>query len=282
MSVLVTGARGLVGDRVATACEQTGLEVIRSGRSGGGRGWLAWDMQGVALEYGGRIDRVLHTAPIWLLPGHVGYLARIGTTRIVCFSSTSLATKRTSANRKEREVAARLESAEARLWDESARFEVATTILRPTMIYGYGRDGNVSTIAAFIRRFGFFAVAGRASGKRQPVHADDLCTAAITALDREETHGRTYDVGGGEILAYRAMIERIFTSLNKPVRIVGIPVRLYKCLLGAAAFSGRTVTGSMAERMNRDLVVDNSSAGRDLDFDPESFLRYPQRDLPAV
>lgn len=281
MKILVTGASGVVGGPLADRCEALGLDVIRSGRRDRGTRWLAWDMAQPPPAAAGGLDCVLHAAPLWVLPVHVQALAGIGVERIICYSSTSALTKQDSSNSSERELAESLRRAERRITEESARCGVATTIFRPTMIYGYGRDGNVSAIARFIRRYGFFAVAGRAGGKRQPVHVDDLVDAAVSILDKPNTHGRTYNLGGGETLTYRAMVERVFQALGRPARILGVPAGAYQSVLAVASLVKRDITGAMAVRMNRDMAFDWTDARADFGFSPQAFLEHPERDLPS-
>ena len=85
-------------------------------------------------------------------------------------------------NQSDQEIACFLEQGEdaLRKWAELNR--VQWVILRPTLIYGYGQDKNVSEIARFVRRFGFFPLIGKAQGLRQPVHADDVAEACKAAL----------------------------------------------------------------------------------------------------
>lgn len=281
MRILVTGAGGVVGRPLAERCEGAGLDVVRSGRSKRARGWLAWDMAASPLAFDDRLDCVVHTAPLWVLPDHVEALAGAGVARLVAFSSTSALTKGQSASSAERALAASLNRAEARLWEETSRLGVDATIFRPTMVYGYGRDENISAIAQFVRRYGFFAVAGPGSGGRQPVHADDLAAAAVSVLDKAGTFGGTYNLAGGEILTYRAMVVRVFEGLRRPVRIVTVPTGLYKGLLGMAGMLKKGITPSMAARMNQDMVFDSSDARTDFRYDPQAFLEHPERDLPA-
>lgn len=282
MKVLVTGAGGLVGGPLADRCEETGLAVVRAGRRDRGGEWLTWDMAREPLPLKGRIDCVMHAAPLWVLTDHVAFFASRGVTRLICFSSTSVLTKRESASRAERALAESLDRAESGIRELSARHGVATTVLRPTMIYGYGRDANVSAIARHIRRYGFFAVAGGAEGKRQPVHADDLADAAMAVLGESRTIGRTYNLGGGETMTYRSMVARIFHALDKPVRIVKVPAGLYRTILAVVGVVKSDVTASMADRMSRDLVFDSGDARADFGFAPQGFLQYPDRDLPAA
>ncbi len=136
------------------------------------------------------------TVPIWLLSRHLDELADRGVRRLVCFSTTSLFGKSETRNAHERAVVARVQEAERHFQARADARAVALTILRPTLIYGEGQDKTITVASRFIGRFGFYPVHGRAAGKRQPVHADDLAAAALAALDNDITVGRSYALGG--------------------------------------------------------------------------------------
>lgn len=161
---------------------------------------------------------------------------------------------------------------------------VQITVFRPTMIYGYGKDRNVSTIARFIKRYRMFFLAGEARGLRQPVHVSDLVSACVAALDKSGTHAKRYDLPGGESLTYRQMVARVFTGLGVPQRMISLPLPLYRiCLRMIAGLSpGSGYSMSMADRMNQDLVFDDHEARRDFGFAPQRFLLDPQRDLAGI
>ena len=93
-------------------------------------------------------------------------------------------------------------------------------ILRPTLIYGLGQDKNISEIVRLIRRFGFFPLVGQAKGLRQPVHAEDVATACLSALEKTDVVNRAYNLSGGETLSYREMINRVFTALGRRPRLI--------------------------------------------------------------
>src|SRR3546814_1705754 len=64
-----------------------------------------------------------------------------------------------------------------------------------------------------------FALPRNANGLRQPVHVEDLATAAFATLDAPETHGRTYALPGGETLAYSEMVARVLATLQPPAKL---------------------------------------------------------------
>jgi len=216
-------------------------------------------------------------APIWVLPGYFAMLESCGVRRIVALSSTSRFTKDTSTDIHEQAIARQLADAEDSLqvWAEGRGVE--WVVLRPTLIYDQGRDKNISEIAGFIRRFGFFPLFGAAQGKRQPIHAEDVAAACLAALQSPEAANRTYNISGGETLSYRDMISRIFAMLGASPRLLTVPLWAFSMavVLMRQVPRYRTWSSAMAERMNRDMVFDHSEATRDFGFIPRKFVLEP-------
>jgi nucleoside-diphosphate-sugar epimerase len=217
---------------------------------------------------------LIHAAPIWLLPPLLPPLCDLGLRRLVAFSSTSRFTKWDSASTRERDTARRLAEAEEAVESICRDRRIAWTIFRPTLVYGGGRDRNVSAIARLVRYLGFVPVAGAALGARQPVHADDLARACLAVLDNAATFGKAYDLPGGETLTYAEMIARIAVGTGRKPRLLHLPppalriaIGLARLLPGFAYLSPR-----MADRMNEDLRFDDRPARRDFGYAPHGFV----------
>jgi nucleoside-diphosphate-sugar epimerase len=146
-------------------------------------------------------------------------------------------------------------------------------LLRPTLIYGAGVDENVTVIARFIKRFGFFPLLGEGKGRRQPVHADDIASACEKVMKEPQTFGRAYNLSGGQTITFREMVEAIFRGLNKKPRVVTIsPLMVYPLTaLAACTRAYRHITKEMLERVNQDLCFDSSEARRDFGYSPRGF-----------
>lgn len=224
----------------------------------------------------------LCVAPIWVLPEYFDLLLAYGAHRIVVLSSTSRFTKNTSSERNEREIALQLIKGEELVQAWATTHKIEWIILRPTLIYGHGRDKNVAEIIQFIRRFGFFPILGSAKGLRQPIYVEDVALACISALGTLNSVNRSYNLTGGETLSYREMVKRIFTALNRTPRILTVPLWLFQIATWGLRWVPRYQhwTTAMAERMNQDLVFDSSDARRDLNFFPRSF-KLTAEDLPS-
>jgi len=220
-----------------------------------------------------QLDYWICVAPIWVLPEHFPLIEASGAHRVVVLSSTSCFTKVGSGDTAENAIAAKLIESEARLqaWAESRGIE--WVVLRPTLIYGEGRDKNISEIARCIHRFGCFPLLGRAQGLRQPIHAEDVAAACLAALQASSAVNRAYNLSGAETLAYREVVARVFAALGRPVRLVTVPLWTFRLAVAMLRRLPRYRhwSAAMAERMNRDLVFDHAEAARDFGFKPRGF-----------
>lgn len=236
--------------------------------------WRQFNTASLAHAEAIQIKDWLCVAPIWVLPQYFVMLEHYGACRVVALSSTSRFTKTGSSDVAENLVAMRLAESEERLrtWAESKGIE--WVILRPTLIYGLGKDKNIAEITRFILRFSFFPLLGKAMGLRQPIHVEDVAAACVAALKAPVAANRVYNISGGETLPYREMVSRVFVALQRRPRLVTIPLVVFKMAVACLRVFPRYRhwSAAMAERMNRDLVFDHADAVRDFGFSPRSFL----------
>ncbi|NLA66703.1 MAG: nucleoside-diphosphate sugar epimerase [Gammaproteobacteria bacterium] len=260
------GASGQVGSAVLERLLEAGWEVDAPSREQRaprrGLNWLRGGFDALP-ELAGRYDAVLSCGPLDLFARwHAGCGVEAG--RVVAFGSTSATAKRGSADAAERELAARLVRAEA-------------IVLRPTLVYGAGRDRSLSRIAAMARGRGVFVLPRGATGLRQPVHVDDLAATALAALTAPGAGGRGYDLPGGEALPYREMVARVLGSLRPPARLVEVPRPVFSALAAVLRAGGRLQGfGPAAQaRLRQDLVFDAGPAVAALGHAPRPFRPAP-------
>lgn len=222
-------------------------------------------------------------APLWILPDYFDFLMAQGARRIVALSSTSRFTKNASSDPNEKEIAQKLTQSEVLLQTWASAHAIEYIVLRPTLIYGYGRDKNITEIAKFIRRFGFFPLLGAAGGLRQPIHVEDVVFACLSALSTLNLKNCSYNLAGGETLSYREMVKRVFEKLGRKAHMPAIPIRIFQFAIRGINWLPRYrhLTLAMAERMNQNLQFDYSDAQRDLHFHPRLF-DLAIEDLPGA
>jgi nucleoside-diphosphate-sugar epimerase len=278
LRVGVLGASSLVGVCLLPMLSKAGWRVEafsrRAAESGFGVEWRQLPFTEVAAE----ISHWICVAPIWVLPNYFALIEAAGARRIVVLSSTSRFTKVGSGDTLEQATAAKLIDGEARLQAWAGSRGIELVILRPTLIYGIGRDKNISEIACFIRRFGFFPVLGEAKGLRQPIHAEDVAGACLAALQGSDVRSRSYNISGGETLTYREMVARVFAALGRRPRLLTVPLWAFRLAVTTLRCLPRyrQWSAAMAERMNSDLVFDHTDAVRDLGFKPRTFSISPE------
>lgn len=272
---LVFGGSGQIGCPLLGLLQRDGWRVSavsRQARSDEpGLHWLRGEFGDVAA-LPQRVDAIFSCGP---LDGFARWYAgaSIDCPRVIAFGSTSVEVKRGSADAGERDVARRLSEGEEGVKSVAAVRGAMATLLRPTLVYGAGRDATLTRIANIARQWGRFPLPRNATGLRQPVHVDDLASAAFACLGAAATHGKAYALPGGETLSYRDMIARVLASLVPPPTLIELPSPLFNAALLAAQMTGRaTGLGEAAvRRMRSDLVFDATPAQRDFGYAPRAF-----------
>ena len=274
-TALVFGASGQVGLPLLDRLRDDGWRVYAVSREARaeqpGLAWLQGDLERVdGLPQHVRL--IVSCGPLDLF---ARWYARTDTTspRVIAFGSTSIDVKRGSADAEERDLVARLREGERTLFEAASTRGAAATVLRPTLIYGTGRDRNLNRIAQVARRFGRIALPRDAHGLRQPVHAHDLAEAAFRSIDVAAAAGRSSALPGGETLPYREMVARVLAVLTPPPKLYEVPSPVFNIILAAAHAAGFALDFNEAAvaRMRSDLVFDPADAQRDFGYEPRGF-----------
>jgi nucleoside-diphosphate-sugar epimerase len=177
--------------------------------------------------------------------------------RVVAIGSTGVHSKADSPDPAERDLAARLRHAEATLAAALAG-RSALALLRPTLVYGHGRDASLTPLLDFAKRRGWLALPRQARGLRQPVHVDDVAAAVMACLRAPAPLEARLDVPGGETLPFAAMVERALARHAPAARLWRIPTPLFRMGLALAGSRlPRSVSAAgFVGRLNRDQVFD--------------------------
>jgi NADH dehydrogenase len=115
------------------------------------------------------------------------------------------------------------------------------TIFRPSVIFGdprgkmeFATQLHRDMIAPPLPAVEFRSMTGPGDGRirMSPVHVEDVAAAFVAALDDPATHGRTFELGGPEVLTWRDLIDRIGAAVGKHKLVLPMPVELMRA--GAA------------------------------------------------
>ncbi|KAA3659610.1 MAG: DUF2867 domain-containing protein, partial [Calditrichaeota bacterium] len=92
--------------------------------------------------------------------------------------------------------------------------KIKTTVLRAAIIIGSG-SASYEIIKNLVKRSPVFFMPYWARTKCQPISIRNLINTLIGCLETEETAGKSYDIGGTEILTYEEMIRILSELLDK-------------------------------------------------------------------
>ncbi len=140
------------------------------------------------------------------------------------------------------------------------------TIFRPSIIFGPG-DGFVTLLAPIVRgNPGFIPVIGPGTTRFQPVSIFDVTRVFADALEKPETVGQTYEVGGPEILTLNEIDRDIAAAVGKPGKpLIHFPLwygRLlasgFEWLARRGVFADPPLTRDQLRSLSRDNTGDTS------------------------
>ena len=279
-TAIVLGASGPLGSYAVEHLVASGFEVVGVSRRPSAAlpasniRWLTLDVtRNEDLEFLPPFCTLVSTLPVWATAQVCHVLRMRGAMRVVAFSSTSAVSKAEATSQDERALSSRLLEGERSLMAMTP--DVSTTIFRPTMIYSDRGDRNVERLVRQVQGMSVFPAIGGGRGLRQPVHADDLAKAAVAALVNPMTIGRSYDLGGREVLSFRDMLSRAAKVNGVSVKFLPVPLNAAQWTLHTARLLNlqlvRGIPAGALERMTKDLVCDIQKAEIDFGYSPRMF-----------
>jgi len=162
---------------------------------------------------------------------------------------------------------------ESEMIEKFSRNEIKYTIIRPTMIYGNGRDNNVRKIALYLSKHTFFPIFGDGSALIQPVYYKDVAKALLALLENEQCWGKAYNISGREPITYKRFIEIIAEAIGRKVKFVRLP--LFPIVTSVSLLNkiipGFLIKSEQILRTVEDRVFDYKDAQECFGYDPISF-----------
>lgn len=239
-AVLVTGASGFIGAHLCARLVESGFAVHgvsreREGEADGLRWWRGDLADGRTVQ---RIvadiepDVVFHLASnvhgarevehvLPMLHGNLmstvnllDALSRSGCRRVIITGSQEEPTEPGGVPSSPYAAAKWASSAYARMFH--GLYELPVVLLRVFMVYGPGQR-DVNKLIPYTIRTLLAHEAPRLSSGERPVdwiYVDDVVDAYLAALRREGIEGRTIDVGSGQLVPVRTIVEKLVQLID--------------------------------------------------------------------
>lgn len=134
-------------------------------------------------------------------------------------------------------------------------------IIRPPLVYGPGVKGNFATLIKLVEK-GFPLPLGAIRNKRTLVALDNLVDLIQTCIDHPAAADEVFLAGDGRDLSTSELLREIGNAMGRPARLIPVPQNL---LILGAGMLGKTV---VARRLFCSLQVDISKARNVLSWEP--------------
>jgi len=151
--------------------------------------------------------------------------------------------------------------AEKGLWEVQLETGMELVIIRPPLVYGPNAPGNFGSLMRWVEK-GVPLPLGAIHNKRSLVAVDNLVDLIMTCIDHPAASNQVFLAGDGQCLSTTELLRGVSRAMNKPSRLVPVPSSL---LEQAAALLGKK---ALAQRLLGSLQVDISKAHDLLGWEP--------------
>jgi uncharacterized protein YbjT (DUF2867 family) len=141
----------------------------------------------------------------------------------------------------------------------------ATTFLRAAIIVGAG-GASFEMVRSLVNRLPVMITPRWVTTRCQPIAVDDVIAYLAGCLTDERTSGRTFDIGGPEVLTYKEMMERFGRIEGRNLLILPVPVltpRLSSYWVGLITPVPPSVSMPLIEGLKNEVVC-RENAIRDI------------------
>ena len=144
-------------------------------------------------------------------------------------------------------------------------------ILRPSIIFG-PEDGFFNKFAAMARFLPALPLVGGGHTRFQPVFVGDVAQAIVSVLTRDDSAGRTYELGGPATYSFKELLQLILFQTGRKRLLVPLPFGI--AMIKAAFLQllpNPILTMDQVTLLKKDNVVSPTAAGlADLGITPTS------------
>jgi NADH dehydrogenase len=137
----------------------------------------------------------------------------------------------------------------------------SAVVLRPSIVFG-PEDDFFNRFAAMARLAPLLPLIGGGRTRFQPIYVGDLATAIVTACRGKASPGQVYELGGPEVLTFRALLDRTQKWVGRNRGYARLPFWL--ATLAAAITSPlptalRPLTVDQVRQLRHDNVVSDAA-----------------------
>lgn len=124
-------------------------------------------------------------------------------------------------------------------------------ILRPSIVFGAG-DGFLNRFASMAAAAPALPLIGGGRTRLQPVHVGDVAEAVVRAVERPDAAGRTFELGGPEIMTLEEVMKLVLRETRRRNGLIPLPFFAARAIGSVAQL---TALVGLTPFLTRDQVV---------------------------
>ncbi|MEE9436666.1 MAG: SDR family oxidoreductase [Candidatus Adiutricales bacterium] len=158
---------------------------------------------------------------------------------------------------------------------------IPVSFLRAAIIIGSG-SASYEIIRHLISRMPILFIPYWAQNRCQPIGVRDVIKYLVGTLECEETAGRSFDIGGPDILTYEEMLKTFAEVINKKVLFWRTPlrdIRLYSYFASLITPVPAQITRPLIEGLKDEVICRENEIRKYVPFEPLSYRESVLRAL---
>src|SRR5208282_5386308 len=139
----------------------------------------------------------------------------------------------------------------------------SAVILRPSLIFG-PEDAFFNRFAAIARFSPALPLIGGGATRFQPVYVGDVAEAALAALERPESPGKTYELGGPQIFTLKELFALLLKEIGRKRLLLPVPfgfAAFHAAFLELLPLPQPLITRDQVRMLKRDAVAEPGAPG---------------------
>ena len=168
-----------------------------------------------------------------------------------------------------------------RVAEELRQGKIPVTILRAAIIIGSG-SASYEIIKHLVKRLPVVPIPKWALSRCQPIAVRDVIKYLVGVLETPETAGRSFDIGGSDVLTYADMMRILAEALFLKRLFIRLPISnigFYSYYASMLTPIPAAITRSLMEGLKNEVVCQDDSIKRHLPFET---LHYREAIIGAL
>ncbi len=161
----------------------------------------------------------------------------------------------------------------AEVAEELKKGKVPATILRAAIIVGSG-SASYEIIQHLVKKLRIILVPRWAKNRCQPLAIRDVIKYLVGVLETPQTIGKSFDIGGKDVLTYETMLRVLGDVIQKKIIFITVPfsnTKFYAYIASLLTPVPASITECLMEGLKNEVVCQDESIKNILPFEPLSY-----------